>query len=70
MISDLQNQVKTIMRSYSFEVEQRLSQDTTSRNLGQALVQARKSGHLEDATSPWRCFFETRLEHSMSREVF
>lgn len=58
MSDDISFEATAVVRSYSFEVEQRLGQGLAARHLSQALVEERNSGHLEDVTSPWRSFFE------------
>lgn len=68
MSTDVSFQATAVVRSYSFEVEQRLGEGIGARHLSQALVDQRNSGHLEDITSPWRSFFETNSSNSSLRQ--
>jgi hypothetical protein len=67
MTADLSFEATAVVRSYSFEVEQRLGEGVGARNLSQALVEQRESGHLEDITSPWRSFFEANCSNNSLR---
>lgn len=69
MSNDMCFEATAVVRSYSFEVEQRLGEGIGARHLSQALVEQRNSGHLDDITSPWRSFFEANSSNSASRQV-
>lgn len=69
MRDDVSFEATAVVRSYSFEVEQRLGHGLGARHLSQALVEERNSGHLEDVTSPWRSFFEASNSNASSRQV-
>lgn len=69
MSDDICSEATTVVRSYSFEVEQRLGEELGARHLSQALVEQRQCGHLEDVTSPWRSFFEASSSNSAMRRV-
>lgn len=69
MSADVSFEATAVVRSYSFEVEQRLGEGIGARHLSQALVEQRNSGHLEDITSPWRSFFEANSSNSSLRRV-
>lgn len=68
MSADIPFEATALVRSYSFEVEQRLGEGMGARHLSQALLEERNCGHLEDITSPWRSFFEANSA-STSRQV-
>ncbi|KUI53386.1 hypothetical protein VP1G_00696 [Cytospora mali] len=59
---------RSIVRSYSFEVEQRLPEGTPAHTLGQALVAERRNGGLDNVTAPWRAFFEPKVTEAAQRE--
>lgn len=69
MSADISFEATAVVRSYSFEVEQRLGQGLGAHHLSQALVEERNSGHLEDVTSPWRSFFEANNSNNSMRQV-
>lgn len=71
MTTGIMPETRSILRSYSFEVEQRLTEGPQVHNLSQALVAERIFGNLDDVTIPWRAFFEPRAtEVSRSAYVF
>lgn len=71
MSVDTSFEATAVVRSYSFEVEQRLGEGNGARHLSQALVEQRNGGHLEDITSPWRSFFEAdNLNNSLRKGIF
>lgn len=69
MDADITFEATAVVRSYSFEMEQRLSDGVGARHMSQALVEQRNSGHLDDITSPWRSFFEANSSNSSSRKA-
>lgn len=69
MSADGSFEAMAIVRSYSFEVEQRLGEGTGARHLSQALVDERSSGRLEDITSPWRSFFEGNSSNNSLKQA-
>lgn len=61
MATDMRVEARGVVRSYSFEVEQRLAEGTQVHILGHALVAERRNGSLDDLTTPWRAFFEPKF---------
>lgn len=59
MDTAIQFEARAMVRSYSFEVEQRLDESVNTQNLGRALVEERNEGRLDYMKSPWRLFFES-----------
>lgn len=71
MSVDTSFEATAVVRSYSFEVEQRLGEGNGAHHLSQALVEQRNGGHLEDITSPWRSFFEAdKLNNFLRKGTF
>ncbi|ROW06828.1 hypothetical protein VMCG_04097 [Cytospora schulzeri] len=68
MDTDTGIEARSIIRSYSFEVEQRLAESTQTHTLGQALIAERRNGRLDDVTTPWRAFFEGGITDADSRD--
>ncbi|KUI67665.1 hypothetical protein VM1G_03036 [Cytospora mali] len=68
MTMNMRDDARSLVRSYSFEVEQRLAEGTSAHTLGQALVAERRNGGLDDATTPWRAFFEPRVTEATQRD--
>lgn len=57
MAANMEMQSATIVRAYSFEVEQRIPPGNSAHVLGHVLAE-RERGE-PDLTAPWRVFFET-----------
>lgn len=70
MVMNTMTQHRSIVRSYSFEVEQRLPEGHQARPLGLALVAERENGSLDEITTPWRAFFETRVTETAPMSDF
>lgn len=57
MNPDAPRQALALVRSYSYEVEERVLETSPSHNLALALV--REQEHLEERAAPWRALFGT-----------
>lgn len=69
MATDTRAEARSLVRSYSFEVEPRFVKGTHAHTLGQALVEEMENGSLDDVTTPWRAFFEPKATGDVSRSV-
>lgn len=67
MDTAIEFEARAVVRSYSFEVEQRLDESASAQNLGRALVEERNEGRLDYIKSPWRLFFESTGVESEAR---
>lgn len=69
MSASIGSEARSAVRSYSNEVENRLGEGRSARNLSSALVAERNSGNLEDVIPTWRSFFEASDSNESSRQV-
>ena len=65
MPADLDQVARIAVRSYSFEVDERLPSGHPAHSLGQVLAQER--GDLNALAHPWRCFYEASSSFEAQR---